>query len=85
MIQGLLFPELEPVPRGPAPEPRRPLRLVVLGSGSQGNAVVIEATIHVERDGQKKIVRHREMLEIRGGKITYSSISYDIKNFVRKA
>jgi phosphoribosyl 1,2-cyclic phosphodiesterase len=42
MIQGSLFPELD----GPAPSlaaPRRPMRLVVLGSGSQGNAVVIEA------------------------------------------
>jgi ketosteroid isomerase-like protein len=39
----------------------------------------------LKADGVKKIVRHREMLEIRGGKITYSSITYDIKNFVGKA
>ena len=38
----------------------------------------------LKADGAVKTVRHREMLEIRGGKITYSSISYDIKNFVGK-
>lgn len=38
----------------------------------------------LKADGAKKIVRHREMLEIRGGMITYSSITYDIKNFVGK-
>jgi phosphoribosyl 1,2-cyclic phosphodiesterase len=42
VIQGSLFPELEPPPREPV-VPKRQLRLVVLGSGSQGNAVVIEA------------------------------------------
>jgi phosphoribosyl 1,2-cyclic phosphodiesterase len=42
MIQRSLFPELEGPPASPG-APRRPLRLVVLGSGSQGNAVVIEA------------------------------------------
>ena len=42
MKQASLFPELEIVPAQP-PAPRRPLRLCVLGSGSQGNAVVIEA------------------------------------------
>ena len=36
----------------------------------------------LKADGAVKTVRHREMLEIRGGKITYSSITYDIKNFV---
>ena len=50
-----------------------------MGDWNMGALGVLKA------DGQKKIVRHREMLEIRGGKITYSSISYDIKNFVRKA
>ena len=39
----------------------------------------------LKADGVTKTVRHREMLEIRGGKITYSSISYDIKNFVVRA
>jgi SnoaL-like polyketide cyclase len=38
----------------------------------------------LKADGVMKTVRHREMLEIRGGKITYSSITYDIKNFVAK-
>ena len=38
----------------------------------------------LKADGAVKIVRHREMLEIRGGKITYSSITYDIKDFVAK-
>ena len=38
----------------------------------------------LKADGTVKTVRHREMLEIRGGKITYSSITYDIKNFVAK-
>src|SRR5437763_17128483 len=38
----------------------------------------------LKADGAVKTVRHREMLEIRGGMITYSSISYDIKNFVGK-
>jgi phosphoribosyl 1,2-cyclic phosphodiesterase len=43
VIQRSLFPELEaPGPVG-APAPRRPLRLSVLGSGSKGNAVVVEA------------------------------------------
>jgi phosphoribosyl 1,2-cyclic phosphodiesterase len=42
VIQASLFPELEALPRE-APPPRRPLRLSVLGSGSKGNAVVIEA------------------------------------------
>ena len=42
MIQASLFPELEVV-RRESPPPRRPLRLSVLGSGSKGNAVVIEA------------------------------------------
>ena len=39
----------------------------------------------LKADGAVKIVRHREMLEIRGGKITYSSITYNIKDFVAKA
>jgi len=39
----------------------------------------------LKADGVKKLVRHREMLEVRGGMITYSSITYDIKNFVGKA
>ena len=38
----------------------------------------------LKADGAVKVVRHREMLEIRGGKITYSSITYDIKDFVAK-
>jgi phosphoribosyl 1,2-cyclic phosphodiesterase len=42
MIQASLFPELDPPARA-AVTPRSPLRLAVLGSGSQGNAVVIEA------------------------------------------
>lgn len=42
MIQACLFPELAVAPRE-EPPPRRPLRLAVLGSGSKGNAVVIEA------------------------------------------
>jgi phosphoribosyl 1,2-cyclic phosphodiesterase len=42
VIQRSLFPELEVVAADPGP-PRRPLRLSVLGSGSKGNAVVIEA------------------------------------------
>jgi phosphoribosyl 1,2-cyclic phosphodiesterase len=40
--QASLFPELDGPRREPV-VPRRPMRLVVLGSGSQGNAVVIEA------------------------------------------
>jgi len=36
----------------------------------------------LKADGAVKTVRHREMLEIRGRKITYSSIIYDIKDFV---
>ena len=44
MIQGSLFPELEAAaPLQAAPVPKRPLRVAVLGSGSQGNAVVVEA------------------------------------------
>jgi hypothetical protein len=39
----------------------------------------------LKADGAVKTVRHREMLEIRGGKITYSSITYDIKDFVATA
>ena len=39
----------------------------------------------LKADGAVKAVRHREMLEIRGGKITYSSITYDIKHFVAKS
>jgi phosphoribosyl 1,2-cyclic phosphodiesterase len=42
MRQRSLFPELDPPAVAPA-VPRRPLRLVVLGSGSEGNAVVVEA------------------------------------------
>jgi phosphoribosyl 1,2-cyclic phosphodiesterase len=42
VIQGSLFPELESPPRQ-AVAPRRSLRLAVLGSGSKGNAVVVEA------------------------------------------
>jgi len=38
----------------------------------------------LKADGAIKTVRHREMLEIRGGKITFSSITYDIKHFVAK-
>ena len=38
----------------------------------------------LKADGAAKVIRHREMLEIRGGKITYSSITYDIKEFVAK-
>ena len=43
MIQGSLFPELEGPPPRQAAVPKRPLRVAVLGSGSQGNAVVVEA------------------------------------------
>jgi phosphoribosyl 1,2-cyclic phosphodiesterase len=44
MMQGSLFPELElPRPQPPAAKPRRPLRFTVLGSGSKGNSVVVEA------------------------------------------
>jgi SnoaL-like polyketide cyclase len=39
----------------------------------------------LKADGAVKTVRHREMLEIRGGKMTYSSITYDIKDFVARA
>ncbi|HEV8629211.1 MAG TPA: MBL fold metallo-hydrolase [Thermoanaerobaculia bacterium] len=42
MIQSSLFPELERAVPAVA-TPRRPLRICVLGSGSQGNAVVVEA------------------------------------------
>jgi phosphoribosyl 1,2-cyclic phosphodiesterase len=42
MRQASLFPELEPAASVSVPV-RRPMRLVVLGSGSQGNAVVVEA------------------------------------------
>ena len=42
MRQASLFPELDGPVREPV-VPRRPMRLVVLGSGSEGNAVVIEA------------------------------------------
>ena len=42
MRQASLFPELDAPVREPV-VPRRPMRLVVLGSGSEGNAVVIEA------------------------------------------
>src|SRR5205085_1415412 len=38
----------------------------------------------LKADGAVKTVRHREMLEIRGGMFTYSSITYDIRNFVGK-
>ena len=33
-------------------------------------------------DGTLKRVRHREILEIRGGKITFSSITYNLQEFV---
>ena len=49
------------------------------GDWNMGTLGVLKA------DNATKIVRHREMLEIRGGKITYSSITYDIKDFVAKA
>jgi ketosteroid isomerase-like protein len=48
------------------------------GDWNMGTLGVLKA------DNATKIVRHREMLEIRGGKITYSSITYDIKDFVAK-
>jgi hypothetical protein len=38
----------------------------------------------LKADGAAKTVPHREMLEIRGGKITFSSITYDIKHFVAR-
>jgi phosphoribosyl 1,2-cyclic phosphodiesterase len=43
VIQASLFPELAAPAARPAAPPRRPLRLAVLGSGSKGNAVVVEA------------------------------------------
>jgi len=36
----------------------------------------------LKADGAVKTVRHREMLEIRGGKITFSSITYNLQEFV---
>ena len=36
----------------------------------------------LKADGAPKTVRHREMLEIRGEKITFSSIIYDLQEFV---
>jgi hypothetical protein len=48
------------------------------GDWNMGGLGVLKA------DGANKTVRHRELLEIRGGKITFSSITYDIKHFVAK-
>src|SRR5262249_12829428 len=50
-----------------------------LGDWNMGAMGVLKA------DGAVKVIRHREMLEIRGGKITYSSITYNIKDFIAKA
>ena len=36
----------------------------------------------LKADGAVKTVRHREMLEIRAGKITFSSVSYNLQEFV---
>jgi ketosteroid isomerase-like protein len=36
----------------------------------------------LKADGAPKTVRHREMLEIRGGKMTFSSITYNIQEFL---
>jgi hypothetical protein len=36
----------------------------------------------LKASGEPKTVRHREMLEIRGGKITFSSITYNLQGFV---
>jgi hypothetical protein len=36
----------------------------------------------LKADGTLKTVRHRELLEIRGGKITFSSITYNLQEFV---
>ena len=39
----------------------------------------------LKADGTVKTVRHREMLEIRAGKITFSSITYNLQEFVGSA
>ena len=36
----------------------------------------------LKASGQSMTIRHREMLEIRGGKITVSSITYNLQEFV---
>ena len=36
----------------------------------------------LKANGESRKVRHREMLEIRGGKITFSSITYNLQEFV---
>jgi hypothetical protein len=36
----------------------------------------------LKADGAPKTIRHREMLEIRAGRITFSSITYNLQEFV---
>ena len=49
-----------------------------LGDMDMGTLGVFKAT------GRKGTLRIREMLEIRGGRITYSSVSYDMQELIAK-
>ena len=49
------------------------------GDWNMGTLGILKAT------GQTTTVRLRELLEIRGGKITYSSITYHLQEFFNKA
>ncbi len=49
------------------------------GDWNMGALGILKAT------GEPATIRHREMLEIRGGKITFSSITYNLQQFVRNS
>ena len=56
----------------------------LLGTGTQAGDLDMGTLGVFKASGDTSTLRIRELLEIRGGKITYSNVSYDMQEFVTK-
>jgi hypothetical protein len=56
----------------------------VLGTGTHLGVLDMGTLGVFKPSGEKTTLRIREMLEIRGGKFTFSSLSYDMQEFLAK-
>jgi len=56
----------------------------VIGSGTHLGVLDMGSLGVFKPDGVKSMLRIREVLEVRGGKFTYSSLSYDTQEFIAR-
>ena len=56
----------------------------LLGTGTHLGVLDMGSLGIFKPDGVKTTLRIREMLEVRGGKFTYSSLSYDMQEFLAR-